>query len=103
LVMLFGIFFAGPLFASASSHQQAASTAPTATTSNPYCQQFEQDLANRLNVSVSTLQQDRQAAYQDVLAQMVKDGKITQAQANTILQHIQQKSTQDCGRFGLGQ
>lgn len=98
LGILFGVFFAGPLFASARS-TQAASTTPAAT--NPYCQQFQQDLAKRLGVSVGTLQQDRKGAFEDTLAQMVKDGKLTQAQADAIRARVE--SRQPCsgkGAFG---
>lgn len=49
---------------------------------NPYCQQYQQDLAKRLGVSVSTLQKDQMAAADDVLARLVKEGKMTQSQAN---------------------
>ncbi|TMD38568.1 MAG: hypothetical protein E6J04_01625 [Chloroflexi bacterium] len=56
LAILFGAFFAGPLLAMANGSQTAAGTPPA---TNPYCQQYLQDLAQRLNVSVSTLQQDK--------------------------------------------
>ena len=78
LCVLFGAFFAGPLLASARSSQTTATAASTPTTTNPYCQQYLQDLANRLGVSVSTLQQDKLASADDVIAQLVKDGKLTQ-------------------------
>jgi hypothetical protein len=85
LCLLFGAFFAGPLFASAGPTKTAPTPTYTATkTANPYCQQYQQDLAKRLGVSVSTLQKDRLAAAEDVLAQLVKDGKLTQSQANRI-------------------
>ncbi len=90
LCLLFGAFFASPLFASARSGPTKtaptpAPTAPTHTaTTNPYCQQYQQDLAKRLGVPVSTLQKDSLAAAEDVLAQLVKDGKLTQSQANRI-------------------
>ena len=85
----FGSYFAGPLLASAHTGQSNAGTPTPTTTPNPYCQQYLQDLAKRLGVSVSTLQQDSLAAGQDVLAQMVKDGKLTQSQANAIKQKVQ--------------
>src|SRR5438445_6534513 len=85
--ILFGAFFAGPLLASANTSQSNAAT-PT-TTTNAYCQQYLQDLAKRLGVSVSTLQQDKLAAAEDVLAQLVKDGKLTQNQANQIKQRLE--------------
>ena len=85
----FGSYFAGPLLASAHTGQSNAGTPTPTTTPNPYCQQYLQDLAKRLGVSVSTLQQDSLAAGQDMLAQMVKDGKLTQSQANAIKQKVQ--------------
>ncbi len=96
LSILFGAFFAGPLLASAHSTTPATSTPTTAT--NAYCQQYLQDLANRLNVPLSTLEQDSLAAKEDVLAQMVKDGKLTQSQANTIKQRLESGTT--CGLPG---
>lgn len=92
LSILFGAFFAGPLLASAHSNQGATSATSTPAT-NPYCQQYLQGLAQRLNVPVSTLEQDSLAAKEDVLAQLVKDGKLTQAQANAIKQRLESKTT----------
>lgn len=97
LCILFGAFFAGPMFASAHSSQNTVSATGTPPTST-YCQQYLQDLANRLHVPLSTLEQDSLAAKEDVLAQLVKDGKLTQAQANTIEQRLATK--QDCGLPG---
>ncbi len=94
--LLVGAFFAGPLLASAQSTQNTSNTTQTASTptATNYCQQYLQDLAQRLNVSASTFEQDRTAAKEDILAQLVKDGKLTQAQANTIKQRMQ--SQQAC-------
>ncbi len=97
--ILFGAFFAGPLLASARSGQANAAATSTPAATNPYCQQYLQDLANRLGVSVSTLQQDKLAAAEDVLAQLVKDGKLTQNQANQIKQRLQ--SHQACTGRGF--
>lgn len=103
--IVFGAFFAGPLLASAHTGQSNAPAAgtPTATT-NPYCEQYLQDLANRLHVSVSTLQQDKLGAREDVIAQMVKDGKLTQSQATAIENKLQshQACTGKGNRFGRG-
>ena len=97
--ILFGAFFAGPLLASA--HTSQSNTAATATpTTNTYCEQYLQDLATRLGVSVSALQQDKLSAREDVLAQMVKDGKLTQSQATSIEQQLQ--SHQACTGKGNG-
>lgn len=95
LAILFGAFFAGPLLASANSSQNTSNTA-----TNTYCTQYLQDLAQRLNVSVSTLQQDKLAARKDVINQMVKDGKLTQAQATAIEQKL--SSRQECTGTGNG-
>ncbi len=89
LCILFGAIFAGPLLASARGGQTSAAASSTPTATNPYCQQYLQDLAKRLGVSVSTLQQDKLAAAEDVLAQLVKDGKLTQNQANQIKQRLE--------------
>lgn len=102
--ILFGAFFAGPLFASAQSTQSQSSAAgtPTAQT-NQYCEQYLQDLARRLNISVTTLQQDKLSAREDVIAQMVKDGKLTQSQANAIIKQLEshQACTGNKGALGL--
>jgi polyhydroxyalkanoate synthesis regulator phasin len=98
LSILFGAFFAGPLLASARGGQTTAASTPSAT--NPYCQQYLQDLAQRLGVSVNTLQQDKLASAEVVLNQLVKDGKLTQNQANQITQRL--KSHQACTGKGRG-
>lgn len=78
--IIVGAVYGSAKIASANSTTSTASNAPT----NTYCTQFQQDLAKRLNVSTSTLQQAEVAAADDTLAQMVKDGKLTQTQANQI-------------------
>ena len=89
-----GVVFGGPFIASAYSNAAGISTTATPTTpttptsTNPYCELYLKDLANRLHVSVATLQQYQLAAHEDVLAQMVRDGKITQNQANAIKQRL---------------
>lgn len=86
LGVLFGVFFAGPLLVSAHGTTPAVTASASAT--NSYCQQYLQDLAKRLNVPLATLEQDQKAAKEDILAQMVKDGKLTQAQADAIRQRL---------------
>ena len=88
IAILAGAFFAGPLLASANTSNTTASPGGS-TTQNQYCTQYQQDLASKLNVSVSTLQQDSKAARIDIVNQLVKDGKLTQNQANTLIQRIQ--------------
>src|SRR6266571_2693026 len=107
-----GVVFGGPLIASAYSNATGTSatatpttpatpaTSATATTTNPYCEQYLKDLANRLHVSVATLQQAQLAAHEDVLAQLVRDGKLTQKQADAIKQHL--ASHQECAGMGMG-
>ena len=90
LSILFGAFFAGPMLASANSQNTAATT--PSNNASQMCDLFQQSLAKRLGVSVSTLQQDRQGAIGDVLAQAVKDGKLTQAQADKIKQQAPNRS-----------
>src|SRR5260370_13704900 len=103
-----GLVFGGPLIASAYSNATGTSatatpttppTPGTATTTNPYCEQYLKDLANRLHVSVATLQQAQLAAHEDVLAQLVRDGKLTQKQADAIKQHL--TSRQECAGMGM--
>ncbi len=107
-----GVVFGGPLIASAYSNATGTSatatpttpatpaTSATATTTNPYCEQYLKDLANRLHVSVATLQQAQLAAHEDVLAQLVRDGKLTQKQADAIKQRL--ASHQECAGMGMG-
>src|SRR5260370_22015524 len=103
-----GVVFGGPLIASAYSNATSTSatatpttptTPATATTTNPYCEQYLKDLANRLHVSVATLQQAQLAAHEDVLAQLVRDGKLTQKQADAIKQRL--ASYQECAGMGM--
>jgi len=98
LSILFGAFFAGPLLASAHSTTPSTTATTSTATTNPYCQQYLQDLAQRLNVPVSTLEQDQKAAKEDILTQLVKDGKLTQDQANAIKQRLE--SHQACSGKG---
>lgn len=107
--IIVGAVYGSARIASANSTDATAST----PTKNTYCTQFQQDLAKRLNVSTSTLQQAEIAAADDTLAQMVKDGKLTQTQANQIKTrlasgipcHLFGKAGHgkgDKGGFGLG-
>src|SRR6266700_4557223 len=93
LCMAFGAFFAGPLMASAHS------TTPTASTP---CQQYQQNLANSLHVSTSTLHQDQVAAREAIVAQEVKDGQLTQAQANAIDKRLEASQAYSGKHQGIG-
>lgn len=86
--ILAGALFAIPMLVSAHGTQTTVNTAGTPN-SNTYCVQYQQDLASKLNVSVQTLQQDRKTALEDELSQLVKDGKLTQNQANTLKTRIE--------------
>ena len=99
LSVVFGAFFAGPLLAQASTSGQATAT-PAATKTNPYCEQYLQDLANRLHVPVSTLTQQSVAAREDVINQMVKDGKLTQNQANALKKRLESGKTCTARNWG---
>lgn len=87
--ILIGAIVALPRVASANSTAGTSTPTTAGTTQNQYCVQFNQDLANRLGVSVSTLEQDRQQAKVDLVNQLVKDGKLTSAQGSTLTQRIQ--------------
>ena len=78
--------------ANASSTTSTASTSAVSTSSNSsassatntYCSQFQKDLAGKLGVSASKLQSAESSAASDTIDQMVKDGKLTKAQADQI-------------------
>src|SRR5437588_11879614 len=99
LAILFGVFFAGPLLASANGGPGQTTATSTPATTNTYCEQYLQDLANRLHVSVSTLQSDKLSAAEDELAQLVKDGKLTQKEADAIQKRLE--SHQACTGKGI--
>ena len=98
--LLIGAFFAAPLIASANGGSSQSTSATPASGSNTYCNEYWQNLANELHVSVSTLQQDQKTAIDDTINQMVKDGKLTQAQANAIEARI--NAHQPCTGKGAG-
>lgn len=62
----------------------AASPSPTTGTPNPTVEDFLQKLAARLGISEATLKSDLQQTSLDELEQLVKDGKLTQDQADKI-------------------
>lgn len=95
---LFGAFFFTPLSAFASSVINQGATVTNSDTT--YCQQFQQDMAKHLNISVDQLKNARQQSASDILDQMVKDGKITQAQADKLKQNLGKH--QWCGYNGKG-
>ena len=62
---------------------------PTPPTRANFAQLFWQALANKLGISVTTLQQDFTDARKDAINQAVKQGLITQAQADQMLKRLQ--------------
>jgi hypothetical protein len=70
--------------------------AASSASSNPR-QAFINDVAKRLNVSPTALNDALKGAYQDQLSQAVKSGKLTQAQANTIKQRIAKRQLAPIG------
>lgn len=95
LAVLAGVLFVSPMFASAASNP-AAPTPTAAKKGTGYCALFNQNLAKRLNISANTLQQDRKGAASDTIDQLVKDGKLTQAQADKIKQRIAKSNGNAC-------
>jgi polyhydroxyalkanoate synthesis regulator phasin len=91
-----GIFAVHSAFAQSTS-PAATPTTTTTTNATNYCDQYQQDLAKRLGVSVSTLTGDRKSAFEDTLSQLVKDGKLTQNQADQIQQRVESNKT--CSGF----
>jgi AraC-like DNA-binding protein len=64
--------------------------AATQESSDSARQAFLNDVAKRLNVSPQSLSEAFKAAFVDRLQQAVRDGRLTQAQANAIKQRIEQ-------------
>jgi polyhydroxyalkanoate synthesis regulator phasin len=72
---------------------------PAQSTSPTPAQTFWQTLASKLNVTVEVLQQDVRDALKAVVAQLLKDGKLTQTQADSANTRID-KQLFDKGMFG---
>jgi hypothetical protein len=68
----------------------AYAAASGSSSSTDPAQAFLNDVANRLHVSVADLQAALKGAASDQVDQLVKDGKLTQAQADKVKQRIQQ-------------
>ncbi len=68
----------------ASTSAVSASNNSASSATNTYCSQFQKDFANKLGVSSSKLQSAESSAASDTIDQMVKDGKLTKAQADQI-------------------
>ncbi len=110
LSVLFGAFETGPLLASAQSTINVA-TSPIATspvgtgtqtsTINPSCQRYLKNLAQHLNIPVTSLEEADGTVRKDALAQLVKDGKLTQAESTLLEQRI--ATHQICNTKGKNQ
>ena len=82
---LLGVLLGGRLFPSQTTTNNTATTNSGAVAkAGAYCQQYLQDEGNRLNASASAVDQAQKQAFADILAQMVKDGKLTQKEATEI-------------------
>jgi polyhydroxyalkanoate synthesis regulator phasin len=104
LGILVGAVYGSARTANANATSTTASTslttANTSSATNNYCAQFQQDLAKRLGVSADKLQSAESGAAKDMIDQMVKDGKLTQAQATQIESHLGDAT--NCNFQGLG-
>jgi uncharacterized protein YidB (DUF937 family) len=90
----------------AANHgDDAANTTLTGNTTNPsaagYCALYEQTLASKLGVNVSTLESDNIAAIDAVINQAVKDGKLSQTRATQIEQKVAANGTNVCSHIGV--
>lgn len=92
---------AAPSFA-AANHTNGKLTTKTTTGNGPakYCQVYEQSLEKQLQVSQAQLETANQQALKDALAAAVKDGKLTQAQADQVNQKIAANGTNVCDHIG---
>ena len=92
----------GAAHAAGDASNGANATTPTGPASNmaAYCQQYEATLASNLGVSTGKLESSNVAALETVLAQMVKDGKITQAQADQAKTMLTANGTNICSHIG---
>lgn len=85
-----------------ASPQAQATTTPTAQQNQEkqYSDLYLQKLAASLGVSVDKLTTSLSQARKDVLAQAVTDGKLTQAQADTLNQNLDARAAN--GEYGFG-
>ena len=79
----------------------AAQTAPTAQTATNYHQVYLSKLAQLLGVDQAKLESSMTQAQSQTLDQAVKDGRLTQQQADWMKQHMQQAQQGGAG-FGPG-
>ncbi len=95
LLLLLGILVGAVYGSARTANANASSTTSTASNSTvstnssssaatDYCSQFQTDLAKKLGVTSDKLKSAESAAASDTIDQMVKDGKISQTQADQI-------------------
>lgn len=82
LLFMLSLLFVGPLIASANN--VGTNNSPATKT----CLQKLQSAAQSMHISVAQLQQDQQSTITKVLAKLVKEGKMTQAQADSMQQNL---------------
>ncbi len=73
----------------------------TSPAANSYCTLYEQTLASKLSVTVSTLESDNVAAIDAAINQAVKDGKLTQARATAIENKVAANGANVCSHIGM--
>src|SRR5271165_2029393 len=103
--MLAGVLISGgiPAFASKGTNNADSLTSvgqSHSATANGYCQTYEQTLANKLNVSTTTLENDNVAALEAVITQMANDKTITSVQENALQQLVKKYSANPCSHLG---
>lgn len=92
-----GIALAAAIYGGTAFAQTATPSGSSAASGTSNYQTFVQHLASRLNLGQSQVDSAVKGAEGDVLADAVKAGKLTQAQADAITQRIQ-----NGGGFGVG-
>jgi Protein of unknown function (DUF2680) len=91
---------AGQNAANQANPTPGTSTSKPMTDTNTYYNIYLQNLANDLGVSKDKLTGSMVQAEKDTIAQAVKDGKLTQAQADSINQRIDAMAKN--GQYGFG-
>ncbi len=103
--MLAGVMIGGgiPAFASKGTNNADSVNSVSqshSATANGYCQTYEQTLANKLNVSMTTLENDNTAALEAVITQMANDKTITSVQESALQQLVTKYSANPCSHLG---
>src|SRR5258708_6656474 len=92
-----GVIGAGTIWAQGGGPTPTPNTAASAA-----CDQYLQSLATHLNTTVDNLKSAGKAAAKDMVAQALKDGKLTQDQATAANQRIEQAQGNCFGGFDFG-